>query len=273
MNELFGHEVLVKAEPFEFPLINNIFSDSSSHIEVPKKIRKPRVLRNPAQKKKKRLCIECNKSFTDIVGHRVKSHNLKHLFECDLCEFKTYNLKGFKIHKKNNHKPKRYKDDAAICPYCALSIKSSLDDHIANIHKHEKNFFCDLCSFAAYRKTSLEYHILHNHCTVKYFNCSLCTFSTVTKQRLKVHIRNMHEVAHETYPCRYAECDKKFTKKSNLEYHIKRCHEGEMKFPCEHPGCDKLFYTQQEKRTHFGNQHGKLNNFLEQFLFFNILRT
>lgn len=252
---------MIKVEPIEFPLISNILSDSSTTTgknDTPRKIRKPRVVRNPAQKKKKKMCIECNKSFTDIIAHRVKFHELEHLFECENCEFKTYDLKEFKFHKKMNHKPKKYKDDAAICPYCALSVKSSLDDHIANIHKKEKNFFCDLCSFAAYRKTSIEYHILHNHCTVKSFNCSLCNFSTVTKQRLKVHIGNIHEIAHETFPCKYAECEKTFTKKCNLDYHVKRCHEGEHRFPCEHPGCDKVFYTRQERKTHFGNQHGKL---------------
>lgn len=252
---------MVKVEPIEFPLINNALSDSSSSItgnnDVPRKIRKPRVLRNHAHKKNKTICSDCNKSFTDIVAHKVKFHDIEHLFECENCDYKTYNLKDFRFHKKINHKPIKYKDHAAICPYCALSIKSSLDDHIANIHKKEKNFFCDLCSFAAYRKISLEYHILQNHCDEKSFNCSFCSFKTVTKQRLKVHMRNMHETAHESFPCRYAECEKSFTKKANLEYHIKRCHEGEMNFLCEHPGCDKVFHTRQERKNHFSNQHGK----------------
>lgn len=164
----------------------------------------------------------------------------------------------FRNHKKTKHKPRKYKNDAGICPYCALVIKTCLDDHIANIHKKERHFFCDLCPFSAYRKNSLEYHILHNHCSVKQFNCSLCDFSTVTSQRLKYHIKNMHEVPTVKFPCKYEDCEKVFTKKPHLEDHIKRCHEGELKFPCEHPGCDKSFYTRQERKTHFGNQHGEL---------------
>lgn len=227
---------LVKVEPLELPLIDTIVSDTQSVlINVPKKIRKIRVLRNPAAKKKKKLCVECNKEFTDIIAHQVKFHDMQHLFECNLCSYSTYDLPSFRTHRKVNHKSKMYKD-SGICPYCALVVKSSLEDHIANIHNGEKHFFCDLCDFAAYRKNSLEYHILHNHCSVKDFNCSQCNFSTVTKQRLRSHIKNMHVVLLPKFSCKYAECRKKFTKKLNLEYHIKRCHEGELKFPCEHPG-------------------------------------
>lgn len=48
----------------------------------------------------------------------------------------------------------------------------------------------------------------------------------------------------------------------NLQDHIKRVHEMELKIQCEHPGCDKKFFNNFEMRAHVANSHSKERNFV-----------
>jgi uncharacterized Zn-finger protein len=133
-----------------------------------------------------------------------------------------------------------------------------LDEHIANIHRGERNFFCDICSFSSYKKKPIEQHMLNLHLP-KNVNCSLCDFKTISQERLRKHIRNLHEVHDEPteFFCSVPDCGKGFKNKFNLHCHVKRCHEGEVNFPCTFVGCRKSFFSRSEMRIHYENSHGK----------------
>lgn len=93
----------------------------------------------------------------------------------------------------------------------------------------------------------------------KSVKCSLCEFETITMERLKRHIKNQHEVKENIvfFTCSVPECKKVFKNKFNLQCHVKRCHEGEVKFNCGAPGCPRSFFSKSEQRMHYMNCHGE----------------
>lgn len=263
---LMKHEVmLLKAEPLDEIIIDDHFQTPQFTIAeiFPKRIRryikerKPKIRQSEQtvarESPKTKLCRKCDKRFVDLIAHRVKHHGLKHLFECSHCSFTTYQKKELTSHNHNNHSSKLeeiYRKK--LCPYCARNVRC-LDDHISNVHHLIRNFFCDMCDFASYKKGPIEEHIISNHLP-KNIKCSQCNFVTAHIRRLKLHIVNQHENKIEKIiPCNF--CSKKFKHRYALEYHINRRHKCELNFPCDFPGCKWTFHTRVEKRNHSKNVH------------------
>lgn len=251
-------EMVLKAEPLdEIPIIIDANFPTQQYtppVEIsPKRIRVSIKDKKLKEIPKKKHCRKCDKKFVDLIAHRVKHHGLKHLYECSHCSFTASEKKELTSHNLNVHSSKLeeiYKKK--LCPYCARNVRC-LDDHIANIHQLKRNFFCDLCEFASYKKGPIEEHIISNHLP-KNIACSHCNFVTAHKKRLKMHILNQHEnIKIAKIPCNF--CNKKFKQKYALEYHINRRHKCELNFPCDFPGCKWIFHTRVEKRNHSKNVH------------------
>ncbi|XP_070504950.1 zinc finger protein 260-like isoform X2 [Chironomus tepperi] len=251
-------DVLVKSEP-EFTAPD--FSEDTS--DVPRKrIKTSRVTPKKYKKHKApQTCEICGKVALNLLNHKIKKHGLKYLFECNYCTFSSYEKKKLQLHIHDSHiKPKKKADpdqhESQVCPHCAKQVRH-LDEHIANIHCGERNYFCDLCPFSSYRKKPIEQHMMNVHLP-KSVKCSLCDFITINMDRLRKHIRNQHEERERTteYMCNVPECNKIFRNKFNLQCHVKRCHEGEVKFLCDSPGCNKSFFSRSEQRIHYENSHG-----------------
>ncbi|EXJ87099.1 hypothetical protein A1O3_04057 [Capronia epimyces CBS 606.96] len=88
-------------------------------------------------------------------------------------------------------------------------------------------------SFATYGE--LQAHIAEEHPPM----CSFCPTSFITNKELTRHLELQHGVlsnrASETtsnFPCTYPNCSKKFSKKGNLNVHIKTVHENQRDFIC-----------------------------------------
>ena len=61
--------------------------------------------------------------------------------------------------------------------------------------------------------------------------------------------RHRHEQAEKLYPCTKANCNKSYTRLSNLANHL-RVHSGERPFKCRYPGCQSAFTRSSYLNTH-----------------------
>jgi hypothetical protein len=206
------------------------------------------------------FCALCRKSYMNIITHRIKKHGKKFKFTCvkdKKCKFFTYDYKEYTKHRLS-HNPIRSDRERRVCPYCAVVV-STLDFHIKNVHLKERNYFCDLCSYASYHKEALKLHMKGQHME-KLVTCKECGFKTNMESKLKRHIEYNHteRVRERNFFCAFEDCDKAFETKYSLKYHVDRIHKGSLNFPCDHPGCKKSFHTNVERMSHEKNMHGNL---------------
>ena len=125
----------------------------------------------------------------------------------------------------------------------------------------------------------LKVHIRHVHENYRPFECEACHQAYKTKQGLKTHQKahpegdcvNLKKIARdvdedttdgegvaritpEKKPFGCPECNKRFTKKSRMESHL-RTHSNENKIACSVEGCGKNFTQNQSLRNHLKQIH------------------
>lgn len=98
-----------------------------------------------------------------------------------------------------------------ICSFCNKSManKTSLTNHIRNVHAKERNFRCDYCSKSFYNKYYLKDHVIL-HSNPRYKN-------------------SMSDTTDSTRPfkCTVNNCSKYFRLNRQLRFHQRKVHEGE----------------------------------------------
>ncbi|CAG9771609.1 unnamed protein product [Ceutorhynchus assimilis] len=98
------------------------------------------------------------------ITHQKKIDEKELKYRCHKCDYKTYRLYSFKVHKLNHLKPSQI-----------------------------KYFYCFHCDFKAKRKDNLKTHVLRHfkkeEVTLK---CYLCEFSTKKRQLLTDHLSMKH---------------------------------------------------------------------------------
>ncbi|RFU76327.1 transcription factor iiia [Trichoderma arundinaceum] len=184
----------------------------------------------------------CGKSF--VTGTRLKRHQLVHegadRFRCQDC--------GQSFRKKetlNKHVRKEHQGlPAHQCPEptcsSAFDSKGALNRHREREHGPLK-YWCMECA-PQMREDGTTQRVgfttdtqLQSHMRQEHQNCLFCDYKSSSLWELETHIEIHHSGKtvedRKTVACPHAGCDKKFTKKSNLNVHVRTAHEG-FRFIC-----------------------------------------
>ncbi len=210
---------------------------------------------------KKIECQTCGKMFrtkTEVKVHSVV-HTKERKFKCHICQASFGWLAALDKHRNivHNFKPKKWQ-----CTKCDLSFiyESHLKSHQEKRHPavdpEQSKVQCGKCSKILKNKHVLRYHV--KRCKqAKNEKCDQCGASFFLKTELRAHyVIHTGEKAFSC-PC----CQAKFTKKGNLQVHMRSVHntEGESKrFSCHHCG-----FKSHHKRTiqdHIVARHKFENN-------------
>ena len=104
---------------------------------------------------------------------------------CDGCSYQTDSLSEFVIHVEVNA-PHQHS-----CPACnnKYRVKSSLNRHIASVHKNRKYQSCDACQLKTISVESLQQHKFAVHLTNVY-SCLTCGYSYRKREEFAQHLKS-----------------------------------------------------------------------------------
>ncbi|KAL7936320.1 hypothetical protein V8C35DRAFT_297512 [Trichoderma chlorosporum] len=184
----------------------------------------------------------CGKTF--VTGTRLKRHQLVHegadRFRCQDCGQSFRKRETLNKHARKEHQGL----PAHQCPEptCseAFESKGRLNRHREREHGPLK-YWCMECA-PQIREDGTTQRVgfttdtqLQTHMRQKHQNCMFCDYKSSSLWELETHIEIHHSGKtvedRKTVACPHAGCDKKFTKKSNLNVHIRTAHEG-FRFVC-----------------------------------------
>lgn len=175
----------------------------------------------------------CDKSF--VTGTRLRRHQAVHegadRFRCADCGQSFRKKETLHKHIRRDH----LNQPAFECPEpgCAAAFpsKPSLKRHRDKAHGEAK-FWCAECPAPVGFTTEslLQQHIRHEH-----QGCIFCDYRPASRWELERHVEMRHSGKtlqdRRTHACTHAGCGKSFTKRSNLNAHVRTAHEG-FRFVC-----------------------------------------
>ncbi|KAF0905410.1 hypothetical protein E2562_004387 [Oryza meyeriana var. granulata] len=193
----------------------------------------------------------------DHLNRHLLTHQGK-LFACPVegCNRK-FSIKG----NMQRHVQEMHKDGSPcesrkefICPEvnCGKTFK-----YASKLQKHEESHVkldysevicCEPGCMKAF--TNLECLKAHNESFHRHVVCDVCGTKQL-KKNFKRHQR-MHEgsCVTERVQCHFKDCNLSFSKKSNLNKHIKAVHKQKRPFVCGFAGCDKSFSYKHVRDNH-----------------------
>ena len=121
------------------------------------------------------------------------------------------------------------------CPTCGqiFGTNFSLNRHIQNLHNNQRRFMCQTCGEGFSQIVQLQRHFRRNHENV----------IEITSIEIQICVGN--------HTCQ--ECNRRFTRASNLRSHIQNVHNLMRNFQCEH--CEDRFGQLQNMIVHQVNVH------------------
>ncbi|XP_030760276.1 zinc finger protein Xfin-like, partial [Sitophilus oryzae] len=239
------------------------------------------------EERQKFACAHCGKKFTQkillryhierniCIDSRSKDAR-KNIHTCSICGYQTRNITNFQRHQEIHLAP----DERQLfaCAHCdkKYTTKQRLKDHLDANHidcrskDAQKNLHkCSTCSYQTREKTHLqrhqEIHLAPDERQL--FACAHCDKKYTEKRILKFHLDAKHidsrskKSQKKVYKC--AICDFRTLHRRSLQNH-KKTHlapEARQLFECTH--CDKKYTSRQGLRHHIEDNH--IDSRIEQF--------
>lgn len=239
---------------------------------------------------RKHVCPKegCGKSF--VTGTRLKRHQAVHegeeRFRCRDCGQSFRKKETLHKHIRKDHQGLPAHQCSEEGCNIAFDSKAALKRHRDREHGEAK-FWCSECSSltlvdgAQQRVGFTTEALLLNHVRQEHQNCMFCDFISASRWGLERHVE-MHHTGQtledrKNIECPYTGCIKRFTKKSNLNAHVRTAHEG-FRFVCgavdltsvglrgwsNEQGCGDKFSTKVRledhiRYTHLGQERPKLS--------------
>ena len=190
-------------------------------------------------------CTHCSKTFSSAQTLRIheRIHTGQKLYHCSKCDYNATKLQNLQIHEKIHTGEKLY--SCSHCDYkCIMS--SNLKIH-QRIHTGEKPFKCSFCDYRCTVGSTLKLHE-RIHTGNKPFKCVLCDYRCTSANYLKLHMKthpgkppksllkksktipgqvdklNVLTGNNPYKSIRCTQCDKTFSKNSELWKHKKKTH-------------------------------------------------
>ncbi|KAF8725719.1 hypothetical protein HU200_020268 [Digitaria exilis] len=193
----------------------------------------------------------------DHLNRHLLTHQGK-LFVCPIegCDRK-FNIKG----NMHRHVQEIHKDDSPrqdkkefICPEVNCG---KIFEYASKLKKHEESHVkldytevicCEPGCMKAF--TNVECLKAHNQSCHQHVQCDVCGTKQLRKN-FKRHYQ-MHEgsCVTERVKCSFEDCKCSFSKKSNLDKHVKAVHKQHRPFTCQFSGCGKKFSYKHVRDNH-----------------------
>ncbi|PKU75991.1 transcription factor IIIA [Dendrobium catenatum] len=255
-----------------------------------------------ASQKVQHACEECGASFWKPahLAQHMKSHSVERPFACPVkdCYF-SYRRKDHLNRHLLKHKGKVFDCPVQSCNR-AFAFQGNLKRHVKEIHddespcEAEKRHTCEepgcgkIFKFASRLKKHQDSHLkvefleifcgeplcmkpftnseclkAHIQSCHKYVKCEICGAQKLRKN-FKRHQR-AHEgvISKERIKCSFLGCEQSFSKKSNLNKHIKAVHEELRPFRCRTSGCQQRFPYKHVRDNHEKTHVYVQGNFFE----------
>lgn len=207
----------------------------------------------------KHECEGCNKMFRlkcHLDRHRCANRILQVKFTCTVCKQEYSRIDRLNKHMKDKHNGKKAKKPKFTkCKFCGIRVSRKFDliRHIRAVHFSEKPHKCDDCGeMFAVKSNMLEHQkCVHNGDAAKAaskFPCPNCDKKFTRRYNLDVHVKTVHEQK-KLYVCKL--CKQSLGSNRALKQHIEAKHEPLDKrplFKCSI--CDKQFTQKSNLSTH-----------------------
>lgn len=131
--------------------------------------------------------------------------------------------------------------------------------HLAEAHQEEIHYPCPNCSSVFDTFTDLRQHCLVVHIGIvqEEHLCTVCNKPFSSASALKVHKETIHDKI-RNFKC--PSCEEIFNKKTNMQTHYRRVHEGLEVRRLQCDICDKRFLCPSELRKHVERVHLKVRS-------------
>ena len=185
----------------------------------------------------------CNKTFrkhTTLNNHILLEHKQQKPFSCtevnlrtgQTCESKFETAEKLKSHQRTKHDETRFS-----CDTCGKSLAPLLSDGLIADYDGDGMSVVSFSTFA-----ELQQHNSNVHPP----RCQMCSIVFVSNKELRTHKELVHGVLDSekrpaaTFVCTEADCGRTFSKRGNLNVHVKTVHENRKDFICGETGTNAL---------------------------------
>ncbi|XP_026035774.1 general transcription factor IIIA, b [Astatotilapia calliptera] len=207
-------------------------------------------LSHSGEKPHKCLADGCSEAFVrnaSLKNHMARVHQQQEKrFQCDHqgCE-KEFN-------KRNQLKAHQCEHQESLPFHCSLTGCTREFLTLKKLKHHEKiheGYPCETegCPFQG--KTWSNY-LKHRKEHKDKVLCGQCNKLFSNFWFLRLHELRVHSGEKRMFPCPKEGCEKKFTRRFNLESHVLGDHEGKKPFSCAVPGCNKSFAMKESLWRH-----------------------
>ena len=212
-------------------------------------------------------CDRCGRGFS--LKHNLQRHMRVHTsekpFECDRCGRRFSLKEHVQRHMRVHTGGKSFECD--ICP-AKFSLKGNLKKHCVSVHKNavgkesSRIHICPHCGiFFKYLCLLIRHMTVHSQSSEKQFECEVCHKYFTRKGNLNSHLKKIHtdpatSPSEKTFECDV--CNKIFKWKASLKAHQKKVHMDlatEQDRTC--PICGMVFDSPSRMKRHMIQHTGE----------------